>query len=138
MNPRGRLRRRRRIATETMQSHRRSQKWSSSVPDLTQEASFRVIFAELRARRHRGGPKGLCYFYVHTQTTADRIWARSEAFEILFSTPKTALLPAVAHKTVSKSNVSILLTTSLKSSSGDSLVCTRLKVRLRRNQEDSM
>ena len=120
MNPRGRLRRRRRIATETMQSHRRSQKWSSSVSDLAQEATFRVFFGIAGKEAPRWSKRALLF------------WVRSEAFGTLFSTLKTALVPAVDHKTVSKSHVSILLTTSLKSSSGASLVGTRSKLRLRR------
>ena len=88
--------------------------------------------AELRVRSHRGCPKGLCYFFVYRHQTTHRFWPRSEAFEALFPTPKTALVPTVAHKTVPESHVSILLTISLKCSSGASLVGTRSKVRLRR------
>ena len=72
---------------------------------------------------------------VTSDRRTDRFRADREAGGTPFRPPKTQIPPAKALKTGSATKSEILLTSRLKSTSGTSLVCTRSKLRLRRNKK---
>ena len=134
--PRGRLRRKRRATTETVhRSHWGSQKWSSSVPVLAQEASFWTTFQRTcGVQLHRPGPKSRCKKKADIRQTSDKIRPIWSSPETCFRTLKTQIPPAKVLKTSPKSKTQILLTSRLIGTSGfSSVVGTLLKLRLRRN-----
>ncbi len=126
MNPRGRLRLRRRAATETVDGRIRGPK-----SDRVQYSVFLAFFfAYLQCSAPSSYSNPPLQFFCDNN---GQDFGPIEEPQVRFWTSKTALLPQVAQKSGSEASRSILLTSSLKSSSGASLVCTRSKLRLRRN-----
>ncbi len=135
MNPRGRLRRRRRAATETVDDRIRGPKSGRVQCRYSlQKPVFERFFRVLTVFSSIDLVQKCSVIFCDIKQTTDRISARSPGRGSRFSTSKTALLPQVAQKSGSEASRSILLTSSLKSSSGASLVGTRSKLRLRRKK----